>query len=1659
MDYIDEFFQKRQSNNEGLKLPASKNLKAVDDFFQKGKPKEVEYVPNPEAGKDFSALKSLERGVDIAESLTRAAFGQLDEAQRIQEEAPQASIPNFRDVTGLETGAKFVAERTLESAPLSIAGMASMLGGLPIAAAVIGTPLLGEARLAIKEEGGEGGFFEALPAAIANTALEFVRAKTLLKSTGLDKTYKEIVEEVLKENKGFLKKLKDGAIDVGKNIVEEGVVETLQELNNTISSRFFTNKEVMALDPELRETLLQSFVGGAAGGGGSGLAANVGKAVVEQIVKPREKVAEGKPIEQAVQDIITEKKRQLSEAESFIEETGQRLSDSPFTVFAPHEGFFKQKQGSLPLDHPAEMPKDQPNVEAILDNVWITVDGQDIVPGIDVLKKRGGVYAAKNKNKKVVYIDGFDSGEKFSVDQLMDDVAEILNKVYMDLGLPKQTIVVGDSSAYEDIANVGTGLGANAFGNEDVSLITIDLSQLAQRAKTRDEVITKALQVATHEFGHSFFDREYARATPEIQKGLLQGYREFLRDIESMTVGEFYRKYDALGQRGRRNAAYSSQMTMKKFMAKTDINTRGYLTSFDEYAAQQFARALTGKAEKFLPAEKAYFKRIVKMFKRLWEKVKEKWSATPTFEKWVESYFLREEVRRLEEGLTALESPSEENKETLKDLAAYIKNERESGQTPKTYDEVNYNAFADVLEKVGLEREAADFRQHKDVLLGFAKILPMLTPIQIAELAKKSGIENPARYMELVREFSNTKMKGIVAADDVLQEWKNLGNERTTKLGNFLYEVSTLSDEKERRLTKEELIEIRSRMKLDDDTFAVWEQIDGSFRDIIERMERGLLIDYVVTKVNDADLAREIVDEYLVTPDARKALLVHRKVEGLEDVDPLALTSGMTDIGKQMFALRERNYFPRTRMGEYVITIKAMEEGQEWDGYTAKNKGETLGFYAFDSKEERDAMAKELEADVKASGVSMSSSIMDTETYAVMGMPEVLIRQILDSEELELSAEQKEHIKNISLNLSPGKRFLKHLKRRKGIAGFSMDAIRVYSNYMMSAANHLARIEHAKEMIAELATFDRKIKELEMGNLGGDIADFVKLKQYYRRHFDYLMKPDNDWATLRSIGFLWYLGFNVKSAAVNLTQMPMVTFPLLSAQFGTGKTLRSLTKAATDLRKLNKDGDLPDDELAMLTKLRDDGVIDESMVMELAGLGEADILKRTIPGWKMDNVISKLSYYGGAMFRLMEKFNRNATALAAYRLAKERGDADPIKYAREAIEKSQFEYNKWNRPEFMRGKKSVVFLFWSYMQHAAFLFFGGEGRRVAMRMWLMGLLSSGLLGLPFAETLLNILNFAGTKTAEAIGADDPRIRLQEDLREGVIDSLDFVGKNLTKAFGVDNPQTAFQMDLREALLEITNKPDLILHGASSEWGLGPLHLLSLMGAPVPNVDISGSLSFGSPVRAFDEMVTGNRDPDAELGKLTEAILGPIGGIVFNGYKAVSSNDPQTWKRFEKLMPVAVKNALQGTRLAMEGKETFKGGGEFLDMSDTEGRVSAIMKGLGFQPSALTKKYRQVKAVQDAALYWTLRRSLLLQDYAYAVTINNREMKADVLKAIKRHNQGVKKVKELKGLGISNKDFRSSIRSRLRAQKERELGIVGKKNYLLTEKIKRLYPVE
>ena len=882
-----------------------------------------------------------------------------------------------------------------------------------------------------------------------------------------------------------------------------------------------------------------------------------------------------------------------------------------------------------------------------------------------------------------------------------------------------------------------------------------------------------------------------------------------------------------------------------------------------------------------------------------------------------------------------------------------------------------------------------------------------LSPLQ---LAQRYGLEPIKRYMNIVDTWARTKSEIIQPADEVVGRWINQPKDQAQRISTALFETAAESDDLHRALTPNEEAAILRKHKLEGEALQIYQDVRNTFKSILARLEAGLKYNAALETIEDSDQAKAFVRQWNDAAQNKAAKM--KLVEDLAVNPQVSINLGrrMLEIEKDIDLLRNKNYFPYMRFGQWTVTVRATIDDQAYKGATYK-KGQNVQFWTFESKKEQEAFFRSEEADaLRRQKFNLAMSKMEDTEFSFMGMPPSLIDAI--DKEVDLTSGQRDQLKDFFIKHSPGRAFLRHLLRRKGIEGFSYDAMRVYATYMMNAANHLARVEHFIDMDKALA--DLKGYRDTFENASADSRGLMVLYNSFQKHRQYIMNPGNDLAKYRALGFMWYLGFNVKSAVVNSTQVPMVTYPYLAARHGDAASLGALIKASKDAFAVMRKQSLDPMEDKLVARGIKEGFLDESLATELAGISEGSALARILPQDKAHRLTNQTAYYGSFMFRMAEKFTRITAFLAAARLAKNTGVNEEGMYqaGKEAVRATLFEYAKWNRPEFMRGKKSIFFLFWTYMQNMAYTAFGGQGANTAMRIWLMLMLAGGLQGLPFMENLLDLIDFGKEKIKKTLGMKDP----YSDLRT----------------------------DIRNLLLEITDSPDIVMHGMSRYWGLGPLHLLELMGVPVPNTDVSGSISVGNVIPGIRELFAGEASPDERFGRTIAQIMGPVFGMPYMLWRASEDNNPDTWKRWERAMPSMIKAGSKAMRFATRGEEEFRGGGAVakFDQNDMLNRAEEIAQGLGFTPTRIAQRYELSAAQQNIKEYYSVRRAMLLDDYAFLIQHRDPEAAADLRRAIHDFNTTAPSP----ALRITADTLKRSLEQRQKLATAREQGTTLQKTY-------------
>jgi hypothetical protein len=410
------------------------------------------------------------------------------------------------------------------------------------------------------------------------------------------------------------------------------------------------------------------------------------------------------------------------------------------------------------------------------------------------------------------------------------------------------------------------------------------------------------------------------------------------------------------------------------------------------------------------------------------------------------------------------------------------------------------------------------------------------------------------------------------------------------------------------------------------------------------------------------------------------------------------------DKAAQVEKLKKQGYAPLMRFGQYtldVVTPKA--DGTE--------KREFFGL--FETEQEAKEMEKAMRAEYPDSNIERG--VMSQNDWQMFkGVTPETMEVFAKMMNVEQDEAFQAYLKSAVTNRSAMKRLI----HRKKMPGFAKDTQRILASFLTSNARAASKNYHLGDLVDAISTIPKA---------KGDVIDeAVEL-------YNYVQNPSAKGAVIRGLMFAWYLGGSVSSAAVNLTQSFTTTLPYLH-QFGDTKQVSRLMGQAMKLAANHRaiQGDL-----ANALKLADEeGITDPKELHMLYGES-----MRT--GMLKNQFLRPLSKAWGSFFSLAETYNRRVAFIAAYNLAKETNQPGPFQFAANAVNETQFVYNKSSRPNWARSTiGSTVFTFKTFtINYLEFL----KRLPAKERVIALGVLVAfaGLSGAPGADDLDDLIDTFG----------------------------------------------------------------------------------------------------------------------------------------------------------------------------------------------------------------------------------------------------------------------------------------------------------------------------
>lgn len=1103
----------------------------------------------------------------------------------------------------------------------------------------------------------------------------------------------------------------------------------------------------------------------------------------------------------------------------------------------------------------------------------------------------------------------------------------------------------------------------------------------------------KFLATLAHEYGHAVMAHRFASASSDVQQALYAAFQaqvkkhfgtesqttaqEFLTDLYSpANIGHF-------ANLGERYSVHSA----KELLAKSSNLNDWY--SFDEWMAEQTAKWMT-LTERPLSIADKFFKGVANAVKdvlrAMWNSIGKDYESnlkafapTEAAKLWLDDMLDQKRRTAPASLIGAKESYIRGLRENAKILGVPVS----QAAPPQAANLIARSAPP----SAGVSKKAL---AQSDRYVSWLRFWP-----NVLQLAwKNPHIQGLQRYVEIVRQWHIDKMKVVTNADATVKLWRKLGKEPGERLSKFLFAMDRMEylppGQNGRWPTLPEMVALAKKYGLTQKELTVYTKIKGDFLGVLDQIEAAWIKDATRTFTNPQILAREIYN-----------------------------------IRTEMNALRSRPYFPHERFGDWTVTV-------------FDTKGSVIHFEQVMSAKEADRLAATLKAQPQFAGLRVGAGKLAEEVKIFRGLPPSLIKQ-LASRIPNITPQQQAQLEQLAFDMSPANSFAKKFAKRKGTAGYSLDAMRGYASYFLHAGSHIARLTWRADMEDGVKDVSGTARSM----VGTHTADAVGKRQgiadYMARHLEYIMNPQNEWTALRTFAFVWHLGFNVSSALVNITQVPMVAYPYLASRFNDFSAMNQLRKASMDLHKFfSLKGKLPQDEIDAIKLGIEMGTLDESMAADLAGAAQYGVLGRIVPGTALERARQKIAYASAFLFQTAEKVNRRVVFPAAYRLAKANPanrhvqevsaanqvlyqklvaqgwsptNANAFLFARDSIDKSMFNYSAYARPEFIRGKKGVFFAFWMFKQNMLYFFKNDPG---AMRALMILAATSGLMGLPFGQDLLDIIKYG----AGMFGADfDP----EREARQLVVE---LAGEDDT------GRRTA----------------EVIMHGLGKE-SMGMTWAGEALGVPIPGFDISNRLSMGAMVpglRPLLQGAAGQISPYESVGKAASETVGASYGIPLTILRSLETGDLDDFKTWERMLPSAAKNAIRAYRYWNEGAEVNKSGAEVtnFDVTDTRQAAEVLGQAIGLTPTRLSRQWDQQAMQRDAVNYWVIRRKMLFEQFDKARQTKDREALGDARQALKQFNREAPD----KRLRISAGDIIASGREREKNRKLMEQGKTLQKTY-------------
>lgn len=628
----------------------------------------------------------------------------------------------------------------------------------------------------------------------------------------------------------------------------------------------------------------------------------------------------------------------------------------------------------------------------------------------------------------------------------------------------------------------------------------------------------------------------------------------------------------------------------------------------------------------------------------------------------------------------------------------------------KAIELMKSGVLADALERNGHSVSLTLFKQPSNQWMG---IKTDKTTVRVAEEESKYNFKD---FITNIRDTRKLKSEGVIVPTPMEVKYFN------NAINKYFTYPATLA----KRFPKfKKIYERTAELFKERDTIAVGliKQLEPYFN-LTDKSKVNGFLEYARKQGHKLKVTPESMAEYGLSDIEQEAVMAWREaadssLQMLKDLymemsakieDPVAQEAYIADVEKTFKELIAANYVPFGRFGDKYLAVMDKE-------------GNLVSYYTSDKQSELVKLSKKYDRDTHTIRIG---EILKTSDEAFSEIPLNILTALkkLDADTLGLELSKK-----LAKELGG---FPEHLIHAKMTPGYTKAFERSIANYAIGISNYIAHKKARRDYMDMIAKINPKS---ERG-----------LYEYAKEYTEYIGESRPEAYTLRKLMFYYYIGPNIKTNLVNLTQTFTTTYPVLSRYTKSPElvTLKAL--------KLYKDYMLhrtrfteSNPELAKaIQEAITDGTISEQMVRELQGRSRPDKLNTA----KLDKIM-------GAMMAAGEHINRTTAFIAGFNVAKKDGKtySESVRFAEQLSNDTQFIYSKLNRPKIMRGRRASLFIFRNFTgSYLSLLKEAGrekEWGQVVRMLVTMGLLA-GIGGYVGVKELFKALEIGGVDVKTAI---------------------------------------------------------------------------------------------------------------------------------------------------------------------------------------------------------------------------------------------------------------------------------------------------------------------